>query len=169
MMQVRVTGLKEVQSFLNKLPKNMQKEFRDNGIPKITKELHKSIQFHYTMAGYGTGISNTGYTFDTIKWKKTELGAMITLGEEASLIEKGVPSHYVSQNLIEFRKSNPAFNTIGKTAKDLGIAPPYNGPPFYWIYKGPFVKPALEQWKNQLSNKLKRYLDKAIKQSGGKT
>jgi len=166
-IQIQINGLKEVRNFMKRLPKEIKKEVQDKGLEDLGKTLQRMIRLRYSLVGYGTGITSTKSVWRSIKYTKDGKVVRVSVGPEGSLIEKGVPSHYVSQNLIEFRKSNPSVNTIGKTAKDLGLAPPYSGPPFYWQYKGPFVEPALNSFRNKVGPKLSQSVKRAIKKAGG--
>ena len=120
------------------------------------------IRLRYSLVGYGRGPTSTKSVWRSIKYTKNGKIVRVSVGPEGSLIESGVPSHYVSQNLIEFRQSNPNANTIGKTAKSLGLAPPYRQ------YKGPFVEPALIAFRPKIGPKLSQSVKRAIKQAGGK-
>lgn len=168
MINIRINGLKETRKFMNKLPKELRKEIQDEGLTDLGKTLQRMIRLRYSLVGYGRGPTSTKTVWRSIKYTKEGKVVKVSVGPEGSLIEKGVPSHYVSHDLIEFRKSNPHFSTIGKTAKSLGLAPPYKGPPFYWIYKGPFVEPAMNAFRPKISQKLSKYVQRAIKKSGGK-
>ena len=85
----------------------------------------------------------------------------ISIPNYLALIEKGVQSHYVSHNIIEASMRN-FDSTTGKTAKSMGIAPPYYGSPFYWQYKGPFIKPAFKALEMDIPRILEKQINKAI-------
>jgi len=166
MMQVRVTNLKEVQKFLNKLPKELQTEVRDIGIPKVTKELQKLIKFHYTMAGYGTGILSTGAGLRSIEFKKTDRGSVININSAyLAGIEKGLfDSHWVSMDTIEAHRAHPG-STVGMKAPEGYV---FSRPPIWWQYKGPFVEPAMIKFREILPNRLNSMIKKAINNARGK-
>lgn len=168
MISIKINGLKETRRIMNKLPKEIKKEVQDKGFIDLGKTLQRMIRLRYSMVGYGRGPTSTKTVWRSIKYVKDGKIVKVNVGDEGSLIERGVPSHYVSHDLIEFRKSNPSVSTIGKTAKELGLAPPYKGEPFYWQYKGPFVEPAMKAFRQKISKKLSKYIQRAIKKAGGK-
>ncbi len=163
MRVIQIKGLKEVRNMIKNLPKNIKKEVENKGLEDLGRTLQRMIRLRYSLVGYGRGPTSTKTVWRSIKYTKNGKVVKVTIGSEGSLIERGIPSHYVSHDLIEFRKSNPNVNTIGKTAKQLGLAPPYKGKPFFWRYKGPFVEPALNTFRPKIGNILNKYIDKAIR------
>jgi len=161
MIQIRVTGLKEVQSLFKNLAPNVITEVRDKGIPSITRNLQKRIKRSFSSVGYGTGPSSTGASQRSIKYKKTAKGAMVEIvAPWMALIEKGVRSHWVSPYTIKQHKIHP-----GSTMFDRAPIGEYGGDPVWWHWKGPFVSPAVQRWRPTILPKLSKFVRAAISKS----
>lgn len=165
MIKMRITGLKEVQIMLNELPENLRKEVGQKGVLKVTESLKRRAQYRYDIAGYGKGITSTGFGRRSMRVRPTGKGAIFEiLAPYLALIERGVSSHLVSPDIITQHMKSPG-STIGLTAEEMGLAPPYFGAPIYWHYKGPFVAPALASLRKDIPNIIKPYIQKALQKA----
>jgi len=160
MIQIQITGLKEIQRFLTNLPKNIQKEIGERGINEIAMSLQRKIKYRYQQAGYGQVGVSSGFGMRSIT---REENIITILAPYLAMIESGVSSHWVSKNIIAQHLASPG-STAGLTAKQMELLP-YKGPPVYWYYKGPFVAPAIESFMKDLPRILERQLNKAIQKS----
>ena len=161
MMQIRVTGLKEVQSMMKNLSPNVIKEVRDKGIPRITKNLQRRITRSFSSVGYGVGPSSTGASQRSITYKKTPKGAIVEIiAPWMALIEKGVRSHWVSPYTIKQHRTHPG-STIFKKAP-VGS---YGGDPVWWHWKGPFIEPAMQRFRPTIVPELMKNVREGISKS----
>lgn len=158
MMQIRVTGLKEVQDYLKKLPIKLQKKVRDEGIPFLARNLQGYIKRSFKSVGYGR--NSTGDSLRSIKYRKTENGAVIEiLAPWLYLIETGkTRTHYVSPWTIMQHRKHPGSTFMEKAPKGQ-----YKGYPILWRYKGPFIAPAIEKFKPTIPQKLNKFVNEAIR------
>jgi len=146
-MQIRVTGLKDVQKLMKNLSPKLKEKVGNKGTVKLAKNLQGRIRRRYTMAGYGKSGSS-GLGWKSIVTKPTEKGAIVTVGEGApwvTMFEEGVESHWVSPYTIKKHLESPG-STFGKRAPKGQ----YGGTPVWWHWKGPFVEPAMESFKPQI-------------------
>lgn len=165
MIRIEIKGVPELNAKLSRLPKALKEEIQQRASMRIVEELKRRAEYQYNILGYGMGYVSTGEGLKSMQVRQTENGAIFEiLAPYMILLEEGVRDHWVSQEIIEYHLSNPGA-TVGMTAKDLGLAPPYNGPPVYWHWKGPFVAPAMGSIKGEISNIIRPYLDKAIQRS----
>ncbi|GAF97386.1 unnamed protein product, partial [marine sediment metagenome] len=117
MMQVRVTGLKEVQKFVTNLGPKIKQKVGKEGTIKLSKNLQARIRRRYTLVGYGKGESS-GMGFKSIIMKPTKQGAIVLVGIDAPwvvMIEQGIRSHWVSPYTIKKHLQSPG-STVGKRA-----------------------------------------------------
>lgn len=158
MIQIRITGMKEVQSYLKNLSPKLQKEVRDKAIPFLAKNLQGYIKRSFLSKGYGRNTSGT--SLKSIKYRKTNQGAVVEiLAPWLTLIETGkTRTHYVSPWTIQQHVKNP-----GSTFNERAPEGSYGGDPVLWIYKGPFVAPAFNKFRPTIPQKLKKFVDEAVK------
>lgn len=159
-MMIEIKGLDKVIRIMANLPKELKKE-GDKAIIDLAQNLQRRIRFRYMQAGYGAGVTSTGFGLKSIV---REGNVIMVLAPYLAMIERGVRSHWVSQEIMELHMGSPG-STVGQTAEGLGLAPPYMGPPFWWQYKGPFVAPARESFMPDIPKILERYLNNAISKS----
>lgn len=164
MATITVIGLKETQKLLRNIPKRFQEEVGEKGTQKIAQSTQRRIKYRYNVLGYGKGTTSTGRGLKSISLKKVGNQYEISVGKYLELIEAGVKSHWVSQEVMEFAISNPNA-TIGKTARSLGLAPPYIGAPFFWRQKGPFIRHGVEATKKDIPRIIEMQINKAMQRS----
>jgi len=159
-MIIKVTGLKQVREMMLNLGPKLKKEVGQKGTFELAKRLKQRIKNRYTRAGYGRGDSSGEGKKDIIAIQ-TKKGAKVMVGENAKwlpILESGVKDHWVSPYTIRKHLRKPG-STIGKKApKDK-----YGGHPIMWHWKGPFVEPAMETFRPQISRILVKSVNKAIR------
>lgn len=161
-----IIGDRKVINMLKSLPKKIRKEVGEKGSKDIALSGQRRIVHRYNVRGYGQGPTSTGRGLASLKGKlkfqRRGNSFVYSLSPEdyLMLIEKGVASHFVSPNIIEFHMSNPGA-TLGRTARELGLLP-YTGRPFYWVNKGPFVAPALQALESDIPKIIEKRLAKVI-------
>jgi len=156
-------GLKKVQNMLKEIPKKLQKEVGEKGSEEIAKSGQRMIIYKYQMAGYhasGFGRKMLGKKMQKIKSGNSYLYT-INIPEYLGLIEEGVSNHPVSFNIMTQHMKSPG-STLGMTAKQMGLAPPYWGKPKMWFWKGPFIDPGLKAMEKDIPRILERSVTKAI-------
>jgi len=161
-IQIRITGLKEVEKLMSNLNPNLKKEVGKKGTIKLAVNLQSRIRRRYTMAGYGKSGSS-GIGFKSIVAKPTNNGAVVEVGINAPwvvMMERGVKSHWVSPYTIRKHLQSPG-STMGKRAPKGE----YGGTPIWWHWKGPFVEPAMQSFKPTIPTLLDKYVKEAIKGS----
>ena len=164
-MQIRVTGLKEVQSFMKNLSPNIQTAVRDKGIPFITKDLQKRIKRSFKSVGYGKGVSSSGASVRSIRYRryrKTPKGAVVEINAPwLVMIEKGLTrSHWVSRYTIKQHLKHPGSTILQKAPEGA-----YGGNPVWWKYRGKFISPALHRFRPTIVPKLMKFVRDGIKKS----
>lgn len=158
-IQIKVTGLKEVQKLLTNLGPALKKKVGKEGTIKLARNLRGRIRRRYTMAGYGRSTPQ-GTGWKSIIFEPTNFGAVVKVGVGAPwlvMFEEGVRSHWVSPYTIRKHLESPG-STFGKRAPEGE----YGGPPVWWHWKGPFVAPAMESFKPQIPVLLDKFVKEAI-------
>lgn len=161
-MEIRVTGLKEVQKIMMNLEPKLKKKVGTEGTLKLAKNLQSRIRRRYTMVGYGRGESS-GRGFKSIIAEPTPNGAVVKVGVNApwvTLFEEGVSSHWVSPYTIRKHLQSPG-STFGKRAPEGE----YGGTPIWWRWKGPFVEPAMQSFRPQIPVLLSKFVKEAVNAS----
>ena len=152
--------MKKVQRMIARLPASVRKEVGDKGSKEIAKSGQRRIVFRYNVAGYhgkGHGLKSLKKPM-TFKQSGNSYIFTLDIPEYLGLIEKGVPSHYVSIETIKQHLASPG-STTGKRQPEGTV---FSGPPVYWHYKGPFISPALKALEADIPKILERVTAKAI-------
>lgn len=162
-MYVKVTGLKEVQNYLTKLPRS-EKENGKEGAYKASLSMQRRTRRRYSMQGYGTSQWSSGRGYKSIKAKRTEKGGILRVGDSQTsdyldILEKGFSIHQVSLGVLEEHRRQPG-STVGQTAQDLGVRP-RGYVTVHW--RGPFIQPALKNLRRDIPNIIHPYVKKSIR------
>ena len=160
-------GLRRVQNLIKNIPKNIQKEVLINGAREIALSGQRRIISRYKIAGYSGsmhGIQMLGKKMKLIKKGNSSIYT-IEIPGYLGMIEEGVSSHWVSIETIKQHLASPG-STTGKRQPKGTV---FSGPPVYWHYKGPFIKPGLKAMEQDIPRIIERVVAKAIKRTGGGT
>ena len=161
MIKIQVgLGLRKVINMISRLPKTLQKEIGAKGSREIAKSGQRRIVYRYNVAGYhgkGHGLKSLKKPM-TFKQSGNSYIYTLAIPDYLGLIEKGMPSHYVSVETIKQHLASPG-STTGKRQPEGTI---FAGPPVWWQYKGPFISPALKALESDIPKILEKATARAI-------
>lgn len=163
MYQIKINGLREVTSFLNRLPKEINKNIKTEGVLELAKNLQRRIKYRAPMGP-------TGWLKRSVMIEKNGKTVSVTVNAHYALaVEKGrragsfIPRFYMEQHIgmPDAPGQTLSKSFIKETGGYFDPAGTKAGTP------RPFIIPAIESWKPKINEILLRHTEKALSKAGG--
>lgn len=157
-MKIEVIGLDKVDRLLRNLPKSIQKEVGEGATRKIAISGQRRIKFRYNVLGYGRSEFSTGTGLRSISIKKSPGGYSVFVADYLVLLNKPIRTHWVSMETIEAHQAHPGSTMFRKAPSGF----PFTRPPILFVWKGPFITPAIMGLRSDIPKILEKSIAKAI-------
>ena len=147
--------------FFSTLPKKIKEEVEIKASRTIALSGQQRIKRRYDSLGYGTSQSSTGAGRRRISIKKTSDGYVVLVPDYIDLLDRHIMPHWLSIETIEAHRAHPG-STMFKRAP-TGFK--FTRPPIRFIWRGPFITPAIVALEKDVPKILEKAIAKAIQRA----